>query len=57
VVPRLTATPGKVRWSGRRPGQDTRAFLRDTAGLADREIDRLAAQGVVFCDPKSENRS
>jgi len=55
VVPRLSATPGRLRWSGHRIGQDTRAFLRDTGGLSDAEIDRLAADGVIYCDPKSES--
>ncbi len=54
VVPKLSATPGRLRWAGRRNGQDTRAFLRADAGLSDAEIDRLAADGVVYCDPKSE---
>jgi crotonobetainyl-CoA:carnitine CoA-transferase CaiB-like acyl-CoA transferase len=53
VVPKLSATPGALRWSGHRIGQDTRAFLKDTAGLSDAEIDRLAAAGIVYCDPKS----
>ena len=53
VVPKLSGTPGAVRWSGHRVGQDTRAFLKDTAGLSEAEIDRLAAEGVVYCDPKS----
>jgi crotonobetainyl-CoA:carnitine CoA-transferase CaiB-like acyl-CoA transferase len=53
VVPKLSATPGRLRWSGRRVGQDTRSFLKDTAGLSDAEIDRLAAAGVIYCDPKS----
>jgi crotonobetainyl-CoA:carnitine CoA-transferase CaiB-like acyl-CoA transferase len=53
VVPKLSATPGRLRWSGRRVGQDTRAFLKDTAGLSYAEIDRLVAEGVVYCDPKS----
>jgi crotonobetainyl-CoA:carnitine CoA-transferase CaiB-like acyl-CoA transferase len=57
VVPKLSATPGALRWSGRRTGQDTRAFLRETAGLSDAEIDRLVAEGVVYCDPKSETQS
>lgn len=56
VVPKLSATPGKLRWAGHRVGQDTREFLRDTAQLSDAEIDRLVAEGVVFCDPKSEAR-
>ncbi len=53
VVPKLSGTPGAVRWSGHRVGQDTRAFLKDTAGLDEAEIDRLVAEGVVYCDPKS----
>jgi crotonobetainyl-CoA:carnitine CoA-transferase CaiB-like acyl-CoA transferase len=53
VVPKLSGTPGAVRWSGHRVGQDTRAFLKDTAGLNEAEIDRLVAEGVVYCDPKS----
>jgi crotonobetainyl-CoA:carnitine CoA-transferase CaiB-like acyl-CoA transferase len=54
VVPKLSATPGRLRWAGHRTGQDTRAFLRDTAQLSDTEIDRLIADDVVFCDAKSE---
>ena len=57
VVPKLSATPGRLRWSGRRNGQDTRAFLRADAGLTDAEIDRLVADGVVYCDPKSERKT
>ena len=57
VVPKLSATPGRLRWSGRRNGQDTRAFLRADAGLTDAEIDRLTADGVVYCDPKSERKT
>jgi len=55
VVPKLSATPGRLRWAGRRIGQDTRAFLREDADLQDAEIDRLVAEGVVYCDPKSES--
>ncbi|CAM9985949.1 unnamed protein product, partial [Phaeothamnion confervicola] len=54
VVPKLSATPGKLRWAGHRTGQDTRDFLRDTANLSDTEIDRLVAADIVYCDPKSE---
>lgn len=54
VVPKLSATPGKLRWAGHRTGQDTRAFLKETAQLSDAEIDRLVAADIVYCDPKSE---
>jgi crotonobetainyl-CoA:carnitine CoA-transferase CaiB-like acyl-CoA transferase len=56
IVPKLSATPGSLRWSGHRTGQDTRRFLRETAQLPDAEIDRLVAEGIVYCDPKSETR-
>ncbi|MEO8442699.1 MAG: hypothetical protein ABI547_09445, partial [Betaproteobacteria bacterium] len=52
--PKLSATPGRLRWAGHRTGQDTRAFLQETARLSDTEIDRLVAADIVFCDPKSE---
>jgi crotonobetainyl-CoA:carnitine CoA-transferase CaiB-like acyl-CoA transferase len=57
VVPKLSATPGKLRWAGHRVGQDTRAILRDAGGLSDADIDRLAADGIIFCDPKSEDNA
>lgn len=55
VVPKLSATPGKLRWSGHRVGQDTREFLKEAARLSDSDVDRLIAEGVIFCDPKSES--
>ena len=54
VVPRMSATPGYVRWSGHRPGQDTRAVLRRMAGLSDADIDSLQTEGVVRCDPQAD---
>lgn len=47
VVPRLSATPGRVRHAGRRTGQDTRRVLKDILGLADERLDALAAGGVI----------
>jgi len=52
VVPRLSGTPGHVRWSGHRPGQDTRAVLRRLTTLGDADIGQLEAEGVVCCDPQ-----
>ncbi len=49
VVPRLAATPGAVRHSGGRIGQDTRRVLGDLLGFTDAHIDNLAAAGVVNC--------
>jgi crotonobetainyl-CoA:carnitine CoA-transferase CaiB-like acyl-CoA transferase len=52
VVPRMSGTPGHVRWSGHRPGQDTRAVLRRLTALGDADISKLEAEGVVCCDPQ-----
>lgn len=54
VVPKLTRTPGAVRWSGHRTGQDTRAVLKDFAELSESEIDALIAEQVVYCDAKPQ---
>lgn len=47
VVPRLSRTPGVVRWAGHDIGQDSRAILRDELSLDAAEIDRLISEGVV----------
>ncbi|MBE0549332.1 MAG: CoA transferase [Rubrivivax sp.] len=51
VVPRLSDTPGTVRHSGHRVGQDTRQVLRSVLGLPDERIAELSASGVVLCGP------
>jgi crotonobetainyl-CoA:carnitine CoA-transferase CaiB-like acyl-CoA transferase len=56
VVPKLSATPGEVRWSGRRLGQDTRAVLAQIAGFSEVEIDELAAAHVIRCDETTAAR-
>jgi crotonobetainyl-CoA:carnitine CoA-transferase CaiB-like acyl-CoA transferase len=50
VVPRLSATPGRVRHAGGGlVGQDTRDVLQTLLGLSAAEIDRLQADGIVAC--------
>src|SRR5262249_39784040 len=50
VVPRLSATPGRVRHAGGNTvGVDTRAVLREVAGLSDAEIEALRKSGIVVC--------
>jgi crotonobetainyl-CoA:carnitine CoA-transferase CaiB-like acyl-CoA transferase len=49
VVPRMSATPGAIRWPGHRIGQDTENVLREFAGVSQEELQRLAADGVVYC--------
>jgi crotonobetainyl-CoA:carnitine CoA-transferase CaiB-like acyl-CoA transferase len=50
IVPKLSATPGTIRHSGRRVGQDTRRVLRELAGLSAEEIAQLEAAHVIACD-------
>ncbi|MET0895877.1 MAG: CoA transferase [Acidimicrobiia bacterium] len=47
VVPRLTATPGRIDWLGPALGAHTNAVLHDLLGLSPEEIDRLRDEGVI----------
>jgi len=44
---RMLDTPGRVRFAGRRVGQDTRRVLAERLGLSDARLDELAARGVI----------
>ena len=54
VVPKLSATPGAIRHSGHRVGQDTRRVLTELAGLSAKEIAQLEARHVIACDRTSD---
>ncbi|MGC5331143.1 CaiB/BaiF CoA transferase family protein [Micromonospora sp. DT62] len=47
VVPRLSMTPGKVKWVGPQLGEHTDEVLTDIVGLATSEVDELRASGVI----------
>ena len=47
AFPRLSATPGSVRWPGPALGEHTDAVLREAAGLSPERIAALRAKGVV----------
>ena len=47
VVPRLSATPGAVRYAGREIGRDTRSVLGEVLELGPGDIDALVREGVV----------
>ncbi|HLX28515.1 MAG TPA: CoA transferase [Casimicrobiaceae bacterium] len=49
VVPRLTATPGKVRHAGHRVGQDTSRILASVLDYPQARIDALEACGAIAC--------
>jgi crotonobetainyl-CoA:carnitine CoA-transferase CaiB-like acyl-CoA transferase len=49
VVPKLSGSPGEIRWSGRRIGQDTRHVLKTLGGYSNDAIDKLAASGAIAC--------
>jgi crotonobetainyl-CoA:carnitine CoA-transferase CaiB-like acyl-CoA transferase len=46
VLYRMLGTPGRVRWSGRRIGQDTDAILAEL-GVRSERVSELRARGVV----------
>jgi crotonobetainyl-CoA:carnitine CoA-transferase CaiB-like acyl-CoA transferase len=47
VLYRLSDTPGRIRWTGRPHGADTREVLAELLGLTDDDLDGLAADGTV----------
>jgi crotonobetainyl-CoA:carnitine CoA-transferase CaiB-like acyl-CoA transferase len=48
VVPRLTGTPGRVRWAGRQElGRDNREVFGGLLGLTDQELADLSAGGII----------
>lgn len=51
VVPKLSATPGEVRFTGRALGADTDAVLTELLGLTAEQIEKLRAQGVIGHPP------
>ena len=57
VVPKLSMTPGAIRHSGHRIGQDTRQVLTDLTGLSAVEIDQLEAEHIITCDTTADTAS
>lgn len=50
VVPKLSASPGAIRWSGRHVGQDTREVLEQLAGYSPETIEALNVSGAIACN-------
>jgi crotonobetainyl-CoA:carnitine CoA-transferase CaiB-like acyl-CoA transferase len=47
VVPRLTETPGKVRWTGPALGQHNEEVFGEVLGLGEEEITGLRERGII----------
>ena len=47
VVPKLSRTPGQIRWVGRDTGADTHEILSHDLQLSDEEINALIESGVI----------
>ena len=47
VVPKLSETPGNIRWTGRETGADTTSVLIEELGLDQAEINDLTKEGIV----------
>jgi len=47
AFPKLSATPGRVRWPGPTLGEHTEAVLRERAGCSDERLASLRAKGVI----------
>jgi formyl-CoA transferase len=47
AFPKLSATPGRVRWPGPALGEHTDAVLREAAGCTPERIAALRARGVI----------
>lgn len=47
VIPRLSATPGRIRWLGAGVGEHNADVLQSLLDLTDAEVTMLAAEGVI----------
>jgi crotonobetainyl-CoA:carnitine CoA-transferase CaiB-like acyl-CoA transferase len=47
VVPRLSATPGEIRWLGEGLGAQNDEIFRDLLGLKDSELRKMRDDGVI----------
>src|ERR671916_1170325 len=47
VVPRLSETPGEVRWTGPKLGQHNDEVFKEVLGMTEENLDRLRERGIV----------
>jgi crotonobetainyl-CoA:carnitine CoA-transferase CaiB-like acyl-CoA transferase len=54
VIPRLTQTPGEIRWVGPDLGSSNREVLGGELGYTDAELAGLADRGVIAAAPETD---
>jgi crotonobetainyl-CoA:carnitine CoA-transferase CaiB-like acyl-CoA transferase len=47
VLYRMSQTPGEIKWTGRKIGQDTHQVLADTLNLSEERISQLEKLGII----------
>ena len=47
VVPRLSETPGEVRWTGPKLGQHNDEVFKEVLGMSEEDLDGLRERGIV----------
>jgi crotonobetainyl-CoA:carnitine CoA-transferase CaiB-like acyl-CoA transferase len=47
VIPRLSETPGKVRWTGPKLGQHNDEVYKGVLGLGEEEQNGLRERGII----------
>ncbi|NOY55409.1 MAG: CoA transferase [Actinobacteria bacterium] len=47
VLFRMSETPGRIRWAGRRLGEDNEEVFRDELGLTEEDLQRLQDEGII----------
>ena len=47
VVPRLSSTPGEIRWLGEGIGAQNEEIFRDLLGLGDSDLEQMHDEGVI----------
>ena len=47
VFPRLSATPGKIKWTGPELGQHNQEIYQELLGYSSAEVERLRKDGII----------
>ncbi len=47
IVPKLSQSPGSIRWAGRETGADTSSILRQELDLSAADVEALARAGII----------